>query len=98
VALATSQVRGIVKRACARQDVLDACARRDLGTAITVLGAHGLTQDRIAGLTGITQGRLSEWHGASGSRAHRRPSSRSPTAWACRPRRARRSGSPPHIR
>ena len=61
MALAISEVRGIVERACARQDVLDACARRDLGTVITVLNAHGLTQGKIAELTGIPQGRLSEW-------------------------------------
>jgi transcriptional regulator with XRE-family HTH domain len=61
VALAISEVRGIVERACARQDVLGACARRDLGTVITVLNADGLTQGQIAELTGISQGRLSEW-------------------------------------
>ena len=57
----TSKVRGIVERACARQDVADACARRDLGTVIAVLNAHGLTQGQIADLTGIGQGRLSEY-------------------------------------
>ncbi len=61
VVLAISEVRGIVERACARHDVLDACAGRDLGTVITVLGAHGLTQGQIADLTGIPQGRLSEY-------------------------------------
>jgi hypothetical protein len=34
---------------------------RDLGTVITVLGAHGVTQGQIADLTGIRQGRLSEY-------------------------------------
>src|SRR5438876_7084872 len=63
VALAISEVRGIIERVCARQDVLDAFARRDLGAVITVLGAHGMTQGQIAGLTGISQGRLSEWTG-----------------------------------
>jgi hypothetical protein len=29
--LAPSEVRRIVERVCARQDVLDACANRDLG-------------------------------------------------------------------
>lgn len=61
MALDISEVRGIAARACARQDVLDACARRDLGTVITVLNAHGLTQGQIADLTGIMQGRLSEY-------------------------------------
>jgi transcriptional regulator with XRE-family HTH domain len=32
-------------------------------TLITVFNAHGLTQGQIAGLTGIAQGRLSEWTG-----------------------------------
>jgi transcriptional regulator with XRE-family HTH domain len=63
VPLPMSEVRGIVERVCARRDVLDACARRDLGAVITVLNAHGLTQGQIAGLTGLTQGRLSEWAG-----------------------------------
>jgi transcriptional regulator with XRE-family HTH domain len=61
MALATSEVRRIVEQACARQDVLDACARRDLGTLVGALGAHGLTQGQIADLTGILQGRLSEY-------------------------------------
>jgi transcriptional regulator with XRE-family HTH domain len=54
-------VREIVMRVCARQDVLDACRHRDLGTVIAVFGAHGLTQGRLADLTGISQGRLSEY-------------------------------------
>jgi hypothetical protein len=58
--MAISEVRGIVELACARQDVLDACARRDLGAVITVLKAHGVAQGQIAELTGISQGRLSE--------------------------------------
>jgi transcriptional regulator with XRE-family HTH domain len=66
VALGVSEVRGIVERACARQEVLDACARRDLGAVITLLKADGITQGRIAELTGIPQGRLSEW--ATGKR------------------------------
>ncbi|HUY52504.1 MAG TPA: helix-turn-helix transcriptional regulator [Streptosporangiaceae bacterium] len=59
--LRVSDVRGIVERVCARQDVLDACGNRDLGTVIEVLGAHGVTQGQVAGLTGIPQGRLSEY-------------------------------------
>jgi predicted XRE-type DNA-binding protein len=61
MAVSTPDVRVIVERACARPDVLDACARGDLGTVIDALGAAGLTQGRIAELTGISQGRLSEW-------------------------------------
>ena len=54
-------VREIVERVFARQDVLDACQRRDLSKPITVLGANGVTQVQIAALTGIPQGRLSEY-------------------------------------
>ena len=54
-------IREIVERVCTRPDVLDACKRRDLGTVITVLCAHGITQGQIAALTGIPQGRLSEY-------------------------------------
>jgi len=54
-------IRDIVKRVCMRQDVLDACQRRDLGAVITVLCAHGITQGQINALTGIPQGRLSEY-------------------------------------
>src|ERR1700723_4802932 len=61
--LPMSEVRKVVEQVCAQPDVLDACARRDLGTVITILNAHGLTQGQIAGLTGITQGRPSEWAG-----------------------------------
>src|ERR1022692_3300388 len=56
-----SDVREIVMRVCARQDVLDACRHRDLGTVVAVLGAHGITQGRIADLTGLPQGRLSQY-------------------------------------
>ena len=45
----------------ARPDVLEACRKRDLGAGIEVLGSHGLTQGRMASLTGISQGRLSEY-------------------------------------
>jgi hypothetical protein len=54
-------LREVVERVCTRQDVLDACKRRDLGAVIKVLCAQGVTQGQIAGLTGITQGRLSEY-------------------------------------
>ena len=54
-------IRGVVDRVCTRKDVLDACKRRDLGAVITVLCAHGITQGQLAALTGIPQGRLSEY-------------------------------------
>jgi transcriptional regulator with XRE-family HTH domain len=61
MALAVSDMREVVERVCARPDVLEACGHRDLGVVIEVLGAHGLTQGQIAALTGISQGRLSEY-------------------------------------
>ena len=54
-------VREVVERVCTRQDVLDACKRRDLGAVITALCAHGVTQGQLSVLTGIPQGRLSEY-------------------------------------
>jgi transcriptional regulator with XRE-family HTH domain len=63
VALPISEVRGLVECVCARQDVFAACTRRDLGMIIRILKAHGVTQGQIAELTGIGQGRLSEWAG-----------------------------------
>jgi transcriptional regulator with XRE-family HTH domain len=61
MALGVSDVREVVERVCARPDVLDACRRRDLGIVIEVLGSHGVAQGQIAGLTGISQGRLSQY-------------------------------------
>jgi transcriptional regulator with XRE-family HTH domain len=61
MASGVSDVREVVERVCARPDVLDACRHRDLGIVIEVLGSHGVTQGRIAGLTGISQGRLSQY-------------------------------------
>jgi len=54
-------VREVVERVFARQDVLAACKRGDLGAVIKVLGANGVTQIQISVLTGIPQGRLSEY-------------------------------------
>lgn len=54
-------IRAVVERVCARGDVLDACRRRDLGAVITALGSQGITQGQISVLTGIPQGRLSEY-------------------------------------
>jgi len=69
VALDDSRVREIIGRVFARREVPAACRRRDLGEVIRVLGAHGVTQGKIAELTGLSQGRLSEW--AGGKRAPR---------------------------
>jgi transcriptional regulator with XRE-family HTH domain len=54
-------VREVVERVFARSDVLKACRRRDLSMPITVLCANGVTQAQIAALTGIPQGRISEY-------------------------------------
>jgi transcriptional regulator with XRE-family HTH domain len=62
-------VSRIVERVFERREVLGACQRRDLGEIVRVLGALGVTQGKIAELTGISQGRLSEW--AGGRRAPR---------------------------
>ena len=59
--LAFSEVRRVVERVCVRQDVLDACAKRDLGFAIAVLNENGVTQGQIASLTGLHQNRLSDY-------------------------------------
>jgi hypothetical protein len=72
VVFAISEVRGIVARACARPDVLHACAQRYLGAIILVLKTLGVTQGQISELTGISQGRLGEW--GMGKRKPRSPS------------------------
>ena len=59
--LPISEVRRIVDRVCARQDVLDACAERDLGYVIAVFEKNGLTQGQMASLTGLHQNRLSDY-------------------------------------
>jgi hypothetical protein len=61
VVLTLAEVRRIVDRVCARQDVLDACARRDLGMVIEILNGSGLTQGQIGALTGLHQNRLSDY-------------------------------------
>jgi hypothetical protein len=55
----SADMRAIVERVCARPEVLDACARRDLGAVIVALTdkrTGGLTQGRLAELTGIPEG------------------------------------------
>jgi hypothetical protein len=54
-------IREVVERVCTRKDVLDACKRRDLSAVITALSAQGVTQGQLSVLTGIPQGRLSEY-------------------------------------
>jgi tetratricopeptide (TPR) repeat protein len=54
-------IREVVQRVCTRADVLDACKRRDLGAVITALCTQGITQGQLSVLTGIPQGRISEY-------------------------------------
>ena len=63
MALVMSEVRAIVQRVCTRPDVLNACHKHDIGFVVEVLGKHKpkVTQGQIAALTGISQGRLSEY-------------------------------------
>src|ERR1700761_1095736 len=61
MAVDTPVIREVVDRVLTRKDVLDACKRRDLGAVITALGMQGITQGQLSVLTGIPQGRLSEY-------------------------------------
>ncbi len=61
MAVDTPVIREIVERVCTRNDVLNACRRRDIGTLIEALCAQGITQGQLSVLTGIPQGRLSEY-------------------------------------
>lgn len=62
MAMDQRNVQEIIDRAFAGHDMLEACQRRDLGAIIRVLRKYGITQGRIASLTGIAQGRLSEYN------------------------------------
>jgi hypothetical protein len=61
MAVSPADVRAIVERVCVRPEVLGALARRDLGVVIEALAGSGITQGQISELTGIPQGRLSNW-------------------------------------
>src|ERR1700722_14364782 len=61
MAVSSADVREVVARVCARPDVLDACAKRNLGAVIAALGSAGVSQGQVSALTGFPQGRLSEW-------------------------------------
>jgi transcriptional regulator with XRE-family HTH domain len=60
-------VREIVERVFARQEGLEPCHRRDLGAIIRLCRKYGITQSAIMAMTGIGQGRLSEY--SQGKRA-----------------------------
>src|SRR5215471_18763846 len=59
--LDAAQVKDIIDRVFARQEGLDVCQRRDLGAIVRLCGKYGITQGAIASMTGIGQGRLSEY-------------------------------------
>jgi transcriptional regulator with XRE-family HTH domain len=64
MALDQRDIQETIDRVSARQDFLEACKRHDLGALIEILGRHGVTQGQMANLTGIAQGRLSNYkHG-----------------------------------
>jgi transcriptional regulator with XRE-family HTH domain len=54
-------VRERLSKVFARQDFFEACKRRDAGAIVRILGAHGITQGQVAGMTGIAQSTLSKY-------------------------------------
>ncbi len=58
----TAHVKEIVERVFAGHEGLEACRRRDLGAIVRLCRKYGITQGAIAGMTGIGQGRLSEYN------------------------------------
>src|SRR6266487_2162461 len=61
MAAADETVRKRLDDVFARQDTLEACKRRDAGALIRILGSHGVTQGKIAAMTGIAQSSLSNY-------------------------------------
>ncbi|MEU4724778.1 helix-turn-helix transcriptional regulator [Nonomuraea dietziae] len=61
MALDQRDLRETLEGVFARQDMYEACQRRDVGMMVRILSKYGITQGQIAGLTGIAQGRLSEY-------------------------------------
>lgn len=61
MAIDQRHVQEALERAFAGQEMIQACQRRDLGAIIRLLGKFGITQGQISSLTGIAQGRLSEY-------------------------------------
>ncbi|MEO3798275.1 helix-turn-helix transcriptional regulator [Nonomuraea sp. B10E15] len=55
------RVRHVLETVFARQDIEDVCKQRDLGGVIRILTKYGITQGQISNLTGIPQGRVSEY-------------------------------------
>jgi hypothetical protein len=61
MAVDTPAFREVVERVFARNDVLNARKRRDLGAVIEAVCAQGVTQIQLSAWTGIPQGRLSQY-------------------------------------
>lgn len=55
------QIREILDRVFARQDMYDACKNHDFRAIIRILQRHGITQGQIASMTGFPQGRISQY-------------------------------------
>jgi hypothetical protein len=55
------EVRERIKRAFARQDVMEACKERKIGQIIDILKGYGISQGLIGSMTGLAQGRLSDY-------------------------------------
>lgn len=56
-----STLRERLAHVWARQDMFEACKRRDAGAIVRILGAHGITQILIGARTGLAQSTLSNY-------------------------------------
>jgi transcriptional regulator with XRE-family HTH domain len=61
MAVDPEQLREKLDRVFARHDMFDACKSRDFGAIVRLLNRWGITQGQIASMTGISQGRISEY-------------------------------------
>lgn len=61
MALDEAVVRERLAQVFARQDMFEACKRRDAGAMVRILGAHGITQNVIGARTGLAQSTLSHY-------------------------------------
>jgi transcriptional regulator with XRE-family HTH domain len=61
MALDEAVVRERLAQVFARQDMFEACKRRDAGAVVGILGAHGITQTVISARTGLPQSTLSDY-------------------------------------
>lgn len=61
MAVDEATVRERLAQAFARQDMFEACKRRDAGAIVRILGSHGITQGVIGARTGLAQSTLSNY-------------------------------------